>query len=662
MKHLIVLKPLLLSLIISFSIISLYGQKLTGRVIGTLNSFDYYNNICSQTVNNSNNAFDGDINTYFAGCDRNNAWVGLDLEEPHIITEIAYCPRTDMQDWLMLGVFEGSNNPDFGDAIPIFVITQNPENKKLTKQVLHSSRAFRYVRYIGPNNTRGNISEVEFYGFKSAGNNSKLFQTTNLPSVIIHTENGKDVVVKDLYLKGIISIISEEGTEIYTDSLEIKGRGNASWNFPKKPYRLKLYNKANLLGMPANEKNWTLISNYGDKTLMRNLLAFDLSRRVDMPYTPAGKSVDLFLNGEYKGTYQLCDQIEVASKRVSIEKMPTATSTLPDLSGGYLIEMDAYAYNEISWFESQQSRIPVTIKYPKDDEITSVQRNYIVKHFNQMEISVFSSNYINPTQGFRKYLDTESFLRHFLIGEMSGNTDTYWSVYMYKYRNLTNDPLKNKFYFGPVWDYDIAFENDSRTYPINLNKEWIYNSTGSNANGIRGWVNRLFSDPQMMVDLRRIYADYRNKNVLSAEVLLNVVDQFAAEINHSQQLNFIRWNILNQKVHMNFQALGSYQAEVDAMKKFIKDRVIWMDNKLNYVPSSVPLSNSPSISYWNQDGVIYIKGFEHNSLISIYDVTGRNLLHQKANYEFSTNLKPGIYYIRILENSLHENIIKCVVR
>ena len=645
-----------------FSVSQLQAQKLSGAIIGTSDTYDYTTYSCSKTVNTPANVFDGNFNTYLAGCDRNNVWAGLDLAEPHVITEIAYCPRADWQSRLVLGVFEGANNPDFGDAIPFFVITQKPPYNTFTRQTISCSRAFRYVRYVGPNDSKGNIAEIEFYGFKSTGDNSKLYQTTNLPSVIIHTANAQDVVNKDLYLKGIVSVISENGTKIHTDSLEIKGRGNVSWDFPKKPYRLKLNSKANLLDMPAKEKNWTLINNYGDKTLMRNLLAFDLSQRLEMPYTPSGKPVDVFLNGEYKGTYQLCDQIEVAANRVAVEKMPVTTTSLPDLSGGYLLEIDAYANREISWFESQRNRMPVTIKYPKDDEIISTQRNYIVKYFNEMETAVFSSNYTNPATGFRKYLDTETFLRHFLIGELSGNTDTYWSVYMYKFRNSTSDPAKDKFYFGPVWDYDIAYENDSRTYPINNNINWIYNSTGSTANGVRDWVDRIFTDQQMMTDLKRIYADYRNKNVLSADLLANVADQYAAEINQSQQLNFTRWNILNQKVHMNFRALGTYQAEVDAMKTFIRNRVAWMDNKLNYVPSGVNDYISPTIRYWDENGTLFVNGFEDNSIIRVFDISGRNITQLSVSGEFSIHLKPGIYIIRISEKSSRESHFKCVIR
>lgn len=643
--------------------ISLHSQtqKLTGTIIGSSNNFDYDTYSCSTTKNTPANVFDGNLSTFLAGCDRNNVWAGLDLGEPHVITEIAYCPRFDLPQRLVLGIFEGANNPDFGDAIPIFVITEQPATNTLTRKTLQTTRAFRYVRYVGPNDTRGNIAEVEFHGYKSAGDDSKLYQTTNLPSIIIHTKDAKDVVIKDLYLEGIISVISEEGTKIYTDSLEIKGRGNASWDFPKKPYRLKLYNKTNLLGLPAREKNWTLINNYGDKTLMRNLLAFDLSKRLEMPYTPAGKPVDVFLNGEYKGTYQLCDQIEVAPNRVPVEKMAMTTTSLPDLSGGYLLEIDAYADREISWFQSGRNRIPVTIKYPKDDEINVPQRNYIVQHFNKMEAAVYNYNYTDPVNGFRKYFDTETFIRHFLIGEISGNTDTYWSVYMYKFKNATSDPTKDKFYFGPVWDFDIAYENDSRTYPINNNSEWIYNSSGSSANGARDWVNRIFSDPQMTADLKKTYAYYRDRNIISEESLLKVIDNYATELDQSQKLNFTRWNILNSLIHVNFQALGSYQAEVDWVKKYVKNRLSWVDKKLAYIPNSTKTTISPNIRYWNQNSTLFINGFESNSSIQIYDVSGRNIADEMAENEYNVQLNKGIYIIRITEPHNKESIIKYVM-
>ena len=181
------------------------------KIIGTQYSVDYDNgNQPTETSYTKANVFDGNLNTFFASHDRSYTWVGLDLGEKHIITKIAYCPRRDHNHRLELGVFEGANNPDFGDAVPLFIIPNAPVYGKLTEQTIENSRGFRYVRYVCPNDTRCNIAEIEFYGYKNNGDDSKLTQTTNIPDVIIHTVNAQEITSKEEYIKGTISFISEE--------------------------------------------------------------------------------------------------------------------------------------------------------------------------------------------------------------------------------------------------------------------------------------------------------------------------------------------------------------------------------------------------------------------------------------------------------------------
>ena len=651
-------KPITLFLFI-FGISQLSAQntpsKLSGSIIGTTSYFDYSTSTCSATVNTAANVFDGDLTNTFATCSPSGGWVGLDLGEPCVITKVAFCPRPGQAQAMLLGVFEGANNPDFGDAIPLYLINQTPSQNSLTFQPITCSKGYRYVRYVGPSNANCNVAEIEFHGYKAVGDNSNIPQTTNLPTVIIHTTNAQDIVNKDLYIKGIVSIISDNGTKIYTDSLDIKGRGNASWNFPKKPYKLKLYNKVSLLGLPAKEKTWTLINNYGDKTLMRNLLANDLSKKLEMPYTPAARSVDVFLNGEYKGNYQLSDQVEVATGRVDVEKLKTTDITLPNLGGGYLIEMDAYAYQEISWFTSILESVPVTIHNPKDDEIVPAQSAFIKSHFEKMEAALFAVNYTDVTDGFRKYIDTETFLRHFLVGEMSGNTDTYWSTYMYKKRN------EDKFYFGPSWDFDIAYENDYRTYPINNNSEWIYSTTGSAATGVREIVNRIFSDQAILAQLKNIYASYRNRAIINEGSLLQVIDDNAALLDQSQKLNFMRWDILGTQVHMNPQVLYTYSAEVANVRNFVKNRLIWMDKKLGYIPSAVNVPEESKLHLWNSECNIHLEGLSGNATIQIIDITGRIIKSEQAQDNYTTILKQGVYMIRISDEANKYKVLKCIV-
>ena len=532
--------------------------KLTGTIIGSQYSVDYNNgNSQSTTVNTKDKVFDGNYDTFFASYDRSQAWVGLDLGKKHVITKVGWSPRVDHQDRVQLALFEGANEADFSDAVPIYIVKEPGVNRTMQYADVDCSRGFRYVRYVSPNDVRCNVAEVEFHGYASEGNDSKLYQLTNLPTVVINTYGAKEITSKEVEIGANVYIISQDGTDLLsTKNTGVRGRGNASWDFPKKPYRLKFESKHSPLGAPASAKKWTLISNYGDKTLMRNMLAFEVSRNVGQSYTPFCHPVDVIVNGEYRGCYQLCDQVEAASGRV-------------EAKDGYLIEIDAYAYNEDVWFNSTRNT-PVTIKHPDEDDITDQQIAFITDYFNKMEAAVFATNYKDETNGYRKYLDVDSFLRNFIIGEFCGNTDTFWSVYMYK------DAGDGKLYTGPAWDYDLGFENDYRTYPINNLNEYIYVWKGSAASdAVKNMVTRIVKeDPAAKARLIEIW-EAALANGLSD--LTADLDAYAEMLKESQALNFKRWKILNQYVHMNFQALGSYDAEVKFVRDYITARLTKFD-------------------------------------------------------------------------------------
>ena len=652
-------KTILFSLLLSVSVSAFADdpKELSGTVIGTRRCIDYsQGGIASTTVNTADNLFDNDFETYFATFQKSGGWAGLDLGTKHVITAIEYCPRAQSGDSLLLGVFEGANNPDFGDAIPLYLISERPDDGLMTRKEIDCSRGFRYVRYIGPADVRCNIAELKFYGEEGEGDDSKLPEITNLPTVTIHTVNAADIVDKEIYINGIVSIISDGGKKIHTDSLEVRGRGHASWEFPKKPYRMKLYNKVRLLDFPAKEKNWTLINNYGDKTLMRNLLAFDLSERFEMEYTPAGKPVNVFLNGEFKGCYQLCDQVQVKPKRVEVDELSPNDLWLPEMSGGYFIEIDGYAYYEISWFMSSANNTPVRIRYPDDDEIVMQQYNYIKNQFNRLETALYSDDYSNLETGFRKYLDTETFIKHFLIGELSGNTDTYWSVNMYKYRN------DERFYTGPVWDFDLAYENDRRTYPINDLPDWVYKTKGSYAKGMKDFVDRLLSDSSFYEEVRETYASYRSSGAITEEKLLKVVDDYASQLGQSQALNFMRWKIMNEIVHSTPMVHGSYEAEVENVKSYISGRINKMDEILGYDPVLNEVVSKPNLYVWSADGKINIHGsFSDNAVVHIYDMAGRTVFSGYLQTTTDKTFKKGVYFIKLIEGNGEVRSSKVVV-
>lgn len=533
--------------------------KLSGTVIGSRYSVDYTSGSQSTTVNVKNNVFDGNFDTYFASYDRSGTWVGLDLGSKHVITKIGYSPRITQSHRVELAMIEGANNPDFSDALPIHMIKQSAPERQMTYEQTNCSRGFRYVRYVSPNDVRCNLAELEFYGYEDEGDDSKLYQLTNLPTVVINTEGSQEIISKEEELSSTVYIISEEGTNLLaTTETGVRGRGNASWDqFPKKPYRLKFKSKQSPLGAPASAKKWTLISNYSDKSLMRNILAFEASRRIGQAYTPYCHPVDVIVNGEYRGCYQLCDQVEAAEGRVPAKD-------------GYLIEIDAYAWKEVSAFWSWRGT-PVTIKHPDEDDITDSQRQHIESFFNQMETAALGEDFTDPEKGYRKYLDLESFLRNLLVGDFCGNTDLLWSVYMYK------DAKDGKLYTGPTWDHDLSFDNDYRSYPVNANNDFIFLFVPSPASdAVRDITRRIVKeDPEA----KNLLAQYWNQALDEGDLktLPEYLDQTYVLLQESQELNFKRWDILDSQVHMNFQALGTYEAEVNFLKNCLKERLVKFD-------------------------------------------------------------------------------------
>ena len=568
------------------------GSKLTGTVIGTTESVDYSTSQKSTTVNTREMAFDGNLNTCFASWERSYTWTGLDLGTPHVITRVGWSPRNDGkgEERVLLGVFEGANREDFMDALPLYIIKEKGTIGQMSYATVDCSRGFRYVRYVGPSDARCNIAELEFYGNEGEGDDSHLSQLTNLPTVSIHTQDGVIPYDKETDISSQIAIISKNGTSLLYETGGVRERGNASRSFPKKPYRIKFDKKQKPLDAPAKAKKWTLINNYGDKTLMRNLLAFELSRKMGMPYTPFGTAVDVLLNGEYKGCYQLCDQVEVNPGRVEITEMAPEDNTGDALTGGYFIEVDAYAYDEVSWFNSNNGN-PVTIKSPDEDAITTNQHEYIRQFFNKVE------------NQWKTYLDLNTFLRHFLVGELSGNTDTYWSTYMYKDRG------ESQIHTGPVWDFDLAFENDNRTYPIMRLTDYIYRTKGSCAGNMRQFVDKIVvNDAAAKAQLKAIWGEVRQAG-LTEESMTAYINGWEQTLGQSQELNFKRWPIMNEYVHQNPHLWGSYEAEVQNVRRYMKERIEWMDNKLGYV--------------YEPAGIHTVAGAKEKRRQELYDLSGR---------------------------------------
>ena len=517
------------------------------------------------------------------GSDENSrSWVGLDLGGPYVINRVGWRPNDDATS-VVLGLFEGSNRPDFMDAIPLFMITEQGPVGYFSYNDVHVSRGFRYVRWCAPAGTNSDIADVEFYGNPGEGDDSRFYQLTNLPTLSYHTYSGLEPYDKVHELESEMCIIYDDGTRLQEYPILVRERGNGSRYdaFLKRPYRVKFNDgkshymlKDSPLQSPAKAKKWTLIPNWREKSLIRNNIAFEMSRRIGLSYTPWIQNVDVIVNGEYKGNYQLCDQVTVDPNRVDITDMGPGDVDASSITGGYLLEITSPG-GETYHFNSNQGGLPVDIKSPDDDDIVGEQFTYIRDAFNDMESRLWASNYQHPEKGYRSRLDLESFLRLFLVGEFAGNSDAMWSIYLYKERD---DDL---FRFGPVWDFDLSMNNDQRTYPANGKPDWLFNY-GSAVTGIRDFVRRILSDPNATETLSSIWKGVRDSGAFSTDSLWAFVDSLGTVMDKSQRLNFTRWDNLDQLLTLQQFAPGTYQGELDIIKDYLNERIRWIDKKLGY--------------------------------------------------------------------------------
>jgi hypothetical protein len=408
-----------------------------------------------------------------------------------------------------------------------------------------------------------------------------------LPSLSLTTDGAVPIVSKEDYLTGQFTLTGE-GVEQVSGTMEIRGRGNSTWSWPKKPYRLKLTNSTSLMGMPAS-KHWVLLANYADKTLMRNDITFMFSKSLGMEYTPRAQYVELNLNGAYQGVYQLVEHIRVAKDRVNIPEMKVTDTDAEKITGGYLMEIDfRYGKNFCignTWdsfcvngenlnrkidfcIDSNHGMDPFCLQSPETllDPAWSAQRDYISKYFADTESALFGSDFKDTAKGYAAYIDIDSVVNYYIINELFKNPDgATASAYVYKKRG-------GKLFFGPVWDFDLAFGNAGYA-DVDKTYGWRIRESA--------WFKRLFEDPAFEAKVKARWKELKAEGKF--ELLFIYADARATWLEKQQVKNYSIWSVTDFAPwiwHGTHGGTGSYEAEVREMIRWQRERYQWMDTQL----------------------------------------------------------------------------------
>lgn len=376
---------------------------------------------------------------------------------------------------------------------------------------------------------------------------------SRIPVVYINTKDAAPIVSKEDWLKNTDIYITNAGEDckLYSES-QIRGRGNTTWNYPKKPYAIKLASKEKVLGMPKH-KRWVLLANYVDKTCIRNSVAFEIARRSEgLDWTPRGQHVDVVLNGVFLGNYYLCEQIKVDKNRVNITEMETTDIDEESITGGYLLEIDKN-YDEVNKFYSPVRNMPVMIKEPDEDVLSGEQFNYILNHVTEVENALYGVG--TTTEGYLQYVDLDSFIDYWLVYELTstGEPTHPKSVYMYKDRG-------GKIHAGPVWDFDyFTFQP-------------FYNTRLINTNAV--WNDRIINDPATHSVIKERWNAARDGYKTIAEEMTR---QYEA-IKESSEYNETLWPLT---LNVNRDDELSVAEAVERMKSYYETKFEYMDTYIN---------------------------------------------------------------------------------
>ena len=380
---------------------------------------------------------------------------------------------------------------------------------------------------------------------------------TGLPLLYLSTNNGRQVTSKDYYVDGRLKLIEDVKTRAAGDVVDkwvnLKGRGNSSWKFPKKPYRLKFDEKVSLLDM-HKDKSWVLIPNYSDKSMLRNSLAFYMSSISNLEYTPESHFVELFFNGAYQGTYLLCEKIKISNHRVAVG------------DDGFLLEIDSRAPSEADshYFEVPHIENVVDIEDP-EDTVGDENYNYVKDFVKKADAVLFGGYFRDPVDGWQAYLDMDSFVDWYLIQEIGKNLDGLFDTSCYM--NLSRG---GKLKMGPMWDMDVAFGN------INQANQSCFRPTGFWIKNIK-WYTRLFQDPAFVDRVKeRFNYFYRHRN----DILANI-NADAQYLKYSVEENDDKWHLLNTYTWSNYDIWGSYQNEVQSLKEWFNKRMEWLKTEFD---------------------------------------------------------------------------------
>lgn len=493
--------------------------------------------------------------TYFSGNER-----------PTVVTDKQYLPETPVASPEDGKIIYTVNNENAGK------ITGNTVQDAGGSSSLVQAKAnlgYKFVKWSD------GVTEKVRSGDSEEGVYTAIFdyEVLDMPIITIDTKSGRDVISKTDYMDATYSILGcSEDYEIVAEQMEIRGRGNNSWGYPKKSYKFKIVKKDNLLGIAAgNERVWCLLANQCDQSLQRNHIAFEFARYFDgIDWMPASTSVEVYLNGQYNGVYLLVEDIQISDNRVDIDDKHRN-----EVDTGYLLEMSNYASGEVIYAHDRTYMIHSDLS--TDKTIKNAQKEFIKNYIKKCHNALIEGN----KEKCEELMDLDSLVAIYLVEEITKNLDSQWDSF-----NVHKD-TGGKLVFGPVWDFDLSLGN-ADSGAENYDGIFVGNGDGSGGGGETWFAVAMMNDW-----FRQMVADKWVEVYDSVSLMPQFIIDEAKLGFDSYERNFEKWKIFGQKQNREtnrITELKNYYQHYSYLANWLDSRINWLNNTFtnpNFVTSGV---------------------------------------------------------------------------
>jgi hypothetical protein len=381
----------------------------------------------------------------------------------------------------------------------------------------------------------------------------------DLPTIMIYTNDAAPILDRENWVTMTFSLTDPNNPEnniSEIDNQQIRGRGNSTWDeAPKKPYRIRFRKdqQQTPFGLPA-ARDWVLLANYFDRSLIGNAFAFELGKRLGLKYTCSYNYVEFYLNDKYQGIYIFTEHRQADPAGIGAPGRPKV-----DLNEGWFVEID-FRYDEEPRFRTTNYNLPVMIKSPEfeSSNMSSSLYDFVRNDWNELTDLMFSEDF--PENGYRDLIEMDTFIKYFMVQVITNNCDfnvrTYssrgepGSIFFYKNKGA-------KISAGPLWDFDRTFG----FYSVLTANSFPYPNYP--------FFKRFFDDPVFLARWKEIW-NYYYKDIVS---MRNFIDNTASKIRNAAIKDFSIWH-----------NTGNFDSRVNTMKNYFNTRIDYLNEIYNSLP------------------------------------------------------------------------------